>query len=350
MNAAKASIGSHMLTMLMGTWLVVGIFIDGYAHNHGMTESFFSPWHGILYSGFMASAAWILGLVYVNKRRNASTWRQAIPVGYGLGLIGVFVFLTGGICDMIWHLIFGIEQNLTALLSPSHLLLMLGTLLIISSPFRAGWEDSPHKPAWRPFFPTLLSASLSVVTASFFLMYMWMFRYNLAAPDVIDWYKSRTDPFFGIRVIEDLEIRGLTYILMNTLLFMYPVFLLLKRWQLPFGSITFLFTCISVLMGVLDGFQQYQSILISLAAGLAADSIHVIFRHREGVMGGYRVLALVVPVVLWGGYFLSMALSVGIGWDPELWAGSMVQASLLSLAISILAISPTRGGNEHHSV
>lgn len=343
MDKAKVKTSVHMLTMLMGTWLVVGIFVDGYAHNHRVPETFFTPWHAILYSGFLASALWIVGLIYVNKRRNGGSWHQAIPTGYGLGLIGVAVFLFGGIADMTWHLIFGIEQDLDALLSPSHLVLMLGTLLIISSPFRYGWAFSPDQPGWRHFFPILLSAALTVGVVSFFLMYVWMFRYNLAAPTVIDWYKSRTDPFFGIRVIEDLEIRGLSYILLNTLLFMSPVFLLLKRWLVPFGSFTFLFTFISVLMGVLDGFQQYLAILVPLIGGLAADLIYVKLRLGGNTTGGYRILAIAVPVALWGSYFLSMALAGGIGWSPELWVGSIVQASLLSLALSILAISPTRG-------
>ncbi len=343
MNTLKVNTSVHMLTMLMGTWLVVGIFVDGYAHNHRVPESFFTPWHAILYSGFVASALWIVGLIYANKRRHRGTWRQAIPTGYGLGLIGVAIFLFGGIADMSWHLIFGIEQALDALLSPSHLLLMLGTLLIISSPFRYGWALSPDQPGWRHFFPILLSTALTVGVVSFFLMYLWTFRYNLPAPDVIEWYRSRTDPFFGIRVIEDLEIRGLSYILLNTLLFMSPVFLLLKRWQVPFGSFTFLFTFISVLMGVLDGFQQILAIPVSLMGGMAADLIYVKWRLGGSSTRGYRFLAIAVPVALWGSYFLSMALSGGIGWSPELWVGSIVQASLLSLALSILAISPARG-------
>jgi hypothetical protein len=65
-RTAVSSVSSlkHLITMLMGTWLIVGVFIDGFAHNHGEVESFFTPWHAILYSGYVACAVWIFILSY----------------------------------------------------------------------------------------------------------------------------------------------------------------------------------------------------------------------------------------------------------------------------------------------
>jgi len=50
-------------------------------------------------------------------------WSRALPAGYGLSLLGVLIFAAGGIGDMIWHVLFGIEADVEALLSPTHLLL-----------------------------------------------------------------------------------------------------------------------------------------------------------------------------------------------------------------------------------
>jgi hypothetical protein len=44
--------------MVFGLWTILGLFLDGWAHSHGKPESFFSPWHGVLYSGFFAAAVW----------------------------------------------------------------------------------------------------------------------------------------------------------------------------------------------------------------------------------------------------------------------------------------------------
>ncbi|WP_164744347.1 hypothetical protein [Paenibacillus xylaniclasticus] len=49
---------------------------------------------------------------------------------------------------MSWHTAFGIETDTAALLSPPHLTLLIGGVLIPSSPFRAVWNDSPESPSW----------------------------------------------------------------------------------------------------------------------------------------------------------------------------------------------------------
>jgi hypothetical protein len=47
-----------MLTMLFGTWLLIGLFVDGWAHtNLESLETFFTPLHVDFYSGFEATAA-----------------------------------------------------------------------------------------------------------------------------------------------------------------------------------------------------------------------------------------------------------------------------------------------------
>ncbi|MGO4184084.1 hypothetical protein AB4Z17_23170 [Paenibacillus sp. TAF43_2] len=343
MQPYAISTKSHFVTMLLGTWLVLGIFIDGYAHNHDVVETFFTPWHAILYSGFLACAAWILGMIVYVKKRMGCSWKQAIPSGYELGLLGVIIFLAGGLADMAWHIIFGIEVNLEALLSPSHLALMLGAILILSSPLRAGWRElSGDQIGWRSFFPYLLSLALSAGTVSFFLMYVWMFRYNLPAPKVVAWYMNNSSTLFAHRMADDAEVRGLTFILLNTIVFMFPILFMLKRWQPPFGAITFVFLLISALMGVVDGFTQIHSLIISFVAGLSGDLLLHLRRSDLNRRRSSRLIATITPIVLWGSYFGWMAATSGIGWEPELWVGSIVQASLLSLGLSLLAQSPER--------
>jgi hypothetical protein len=330
----------HYVTIGFGAWLIAGVFIDGFAHNHGVVETFFTPWHAILYSGFLASAVWMTWLLYRSKQNAGGTWVQAAPNGYGLGLIGVVVFLLGGLGDMGWHIIFGIEQNVAALLSPTHLVLLIGALLILSSPFRAAWNNPAiTAPDWREFGPPFLSIVITTGAVSFFLMYAWMFRYNLPAAPVIDWYWQH---YFDNNIAQNNEMRGLTYLLLNTLVFMYPVFLLMKRWTLPFGAIAMLFALLTTLMSVLDGFRYYPSIIIAFAAGLIGDILYRWLRPYEGRVWAYRMIAIVVPAALWSFYYLWMQATVGIGWSTELWSGSIVETALLSLGLNLLAISKSK--------
>ena len=40
----------------LSAWLVGGFFLDGWAHTHGkVDQSFFTPWHAVLYSGHVVN-------------------------------------------------------------------------------------------------------------------------------------------------------------------------------------------------------------------------------------------------------------------------------------------------------
>ncbi|QHT62736.1 hypothetical protein GXP70_23975 [Paenibacillus lycopersici] len=342
--SVRVATSKDYMTILFGIWLIGGIFIDGFAHNHGVVETFFTPWHAILYSGYLASAAWMGWLLFQSKKATGLSWTKAAPVGYGLGLIGVVIFLIGGLGDMYWHTVFGIEKDIAALLSPTHLILLLGGLLILSSPFRAGWyNEKLAKPDWRAFTPAFLSLVVTTGAVSFFLMYAWIFRYNLPAKSTMLWYDYQ---FGGGGLLDEMnKTRGLVFILIDTLVYMFPVFLLMKRWTLPAGTMTALFTLVSVMMNVLDGFQNYPSIFVALGAGLVGDILYRALRAGEGRVMAERVIAAAVPIALWSFYFAWMAISDGIGWEQEFWAGSIVEATLLSMGLHLLASQkqPARG-------
>src|SRR5919201_3279095 len=60
--------GFDWVVAILSCWLVGGVFVDGWAHNHmASLETFFTPWHAVLYSGFAAVAtplafAWLRGV------------------------------------------------------------------------------------------------------------------------------------------------------------------------------------------------------------------------------------------------------------------------------------------------
>ena len=64
------------------TWLMIGISLDGWAHNHiPALETFFTPWHGVLYSGYLAVAAFLLAVFACNQRRG-TPWQRAMVCHY----------------------------------------------------------------------------------------------------------------------------------------------------------------------------------------------------------------------------------------------------------------------------
>ncbi|NJK43549.1 MAG: hypothetical protein HC933_04120 [Pleurocapsa sp. SU_196_0] len=92
MERPVTSWGQNLVTVMLGLWLIGGVFVDGYAHNNlrSTIESFFTPWHAALYSGYTATSLWIVWLITAQVRRGARGL-TAVPRGYGLGLAGVLI-------------------------------------------------------------------------------------------------------------------------------------------------------------------------------------------------------------------------------------------------------------------
>src|SRR5580704_15516383 len=123
---------------VLAVLLIGGLDLDIWAHSHGrVDQSFFTPWHAVLY-GAMALNGIVLGVVAaLNVLRKGYPWRRALPVGYGLSLVGVIAFAIGGGLDLAWHTLFGIEEDIEALLSPTHLILATSAALILTGPLRS---------------------------------------------------------------------------------------------------------------------------------------------------------------------------------------------------------------------
>ena len=81
---------TDLVTAILSLWLITGLYVDGWAHlNRPSEETFFTPWHGILYSGFFAVEVWMAWTVFRIHKQGGRSWRESVPVGYGLGLIGI---------------------------------------------------------------------------------------------------------------------------------------------------------------------------------------------------------------------------------------------------------------------
>lgn len=170
------------LVAILSAVMIGGVYLDGWAHNHGQTDnSFFTIWHALLYSGFLFLATGLL-MALVRNRRAGYSWRTAMPVGYNLSLLGVAIFAAGGFFDMVWHTLLGVEVNVEALLSPSHLILETGALLMISGPLRSAWLLMPAGAlGLSKLFPALLSLMLILSMFSFFTQYAHPFTNIWAA-------------------------------------------------------------------------------------------------------------------------------------------------------------------------
>lgn len=312
-----------LLTVMFSAWLIGGIFVDGWAHNNNKPETFFTPWHGLFYSGFLATALWMLS----RYRRHG-----AIPVGYGWGFAGLALFAAGGVGDMVWHMAFGVEVDLEALLSPSHLVLFLSGILVVSSPLRAAWSD----PGSRTLaLPALLSTTIVTATVAFFFMHFSPFLTGAMTSGPYRFAES-VDPRVGGWLAEEVQLEGFAAILMTTVILIAPTLLLLRRWRLPKGSLTLLFTVVVTLDLALLGFEWLETVLAGVVAGFVADLLAQTLQPTRSPATVLRVVGFVVPVALWLTYFAVLAAFYSVGWSAELWSGITVMSGLTGLGLATL--------------
>lgn len=170
--APQASPRFDALMALLGLWFVVGMFVDAWAHHHTLPETFWTPWHGLLYSGFLALAIALL-VALQRGRRAGRPWREALPRGYLPSLAGAAVFALGGVGDAVWHTVFGIEADVDAVFSPSHLTLAIGAMLLLAGPLRAAWRRSGslRESGWGRAWPAVLSLGYALLLIHFFIQF-----------------------------------------------------------------------------------------------------------------------------------------------------------------------------------
>ena len=327
----RARWGDDLAAALLGTWVVAGLFLDGWAHlNQPGLETFFSPWHAVFYSGFLVSTIVFARLV-ARFQRGGRLDPTRVPAGYGLGLAGVAMFFVGGFADGVWHTLFGVEVGVAALLSPSHLLLLSGGLLMVTSPVRSAWS-SPRLPAHAPaaaLLPALWATALTCAVVLFFFQYLS--AYVTRAPST-----PEAEGTAGLLT----TIVGVASVLVTNLILVAPVLLLARRWRLPFGTVALLAGAGAVGLTSLREFVLGALVPAMVAGGLATDLLVAGLRPGPDRRRAFRAVAVLAPLLLWGAWMAVYALAYGIAWPPELWAGVLGMACLGGLGLSVLVLPP----------
>ena len=310
------------VTVLAGVWVVVGVFIDGWAHfNRPNLETFFTPWHAVLYSGAAALFGWLLLPAASVAHRNRM-WALAAAA----------IFAVGGVGDLLWHEAFGVEVGVSALISPTHLLLLLGGLLGLTAPLRESRDQRVD--GFRASLPVLGALTLAAALGAFFLLYVSPFADD--APSMALTAIPEGAP--GHEEAEAPAVAGLAAYLVGTAVVVIPVLALRVRGWLHFGAVTVLVTAVATLSAGVTQFDQPAAPVAAFAAGLLVDTVVVgIRRFPETVQ--LAVTGAVLPLFLWSGQLAALALTDGVRWPPELVLGVVVLSAMFGAALGLLAAS-----------
>ncbi|MFB6179320.1 MAG: hypothetical protein ABEI77_06305 [Halorientalis sp.] len=319
--------------VVLSAWFMSGVLLDGRSHVHGGPETFFTPQHAIFYTAFLGIAG-LLGVTIYRRRVAGAAWSNAVPDGYRVSLVGVGLFFVGGIGDLFWHELFGIETSVEALLSPTHLTLFLGGLLFLTGPVRAAWrQPDANTDRWQTL-AALVGWGLVLAGFAFLTLYAHPF---------VRAFGTRVPPAAGGHVhggaqgffMEQLGIAG---ILLQTGALLVGIGLFVRRWprSLPTGWITLLFAITvgaTVALGGPPGF-----VLVALGAGVVADGLYRRLDLRR--TRDFRLFGAAVPVVLWSLYFGALGLTVGLGWAIHAWGGAILLGGFVGVVVTYLLDPP----------
>jgi hypothetical protein len=379
-GAPKAAMGTRpvttwredLITMALSAWPILALMFDGRNHNNEVgQESFFSLAHVILYGGMTLTALWV-GVVVTRYQLAAGTdWRKllpdlkAIPVGYGVAIIGFIILGIGGPADFIWHAVYGFEVGVDAIYSPPHLALFLGGLLLSSTGIRAMWAKRDIAPGLGRFLPVILSAGLFIAMAHFVTMYLSPFMHNVAPTS--DFANDVAQNFNDVKEDQSISLNdGLSGygddlysyeyfslgqsaagMVISTLILLGTSLLMMRRWRVPFGAFTATFTMFSLYFNVITSYDDVVVIMIPLVlCGLTLDLLQQRLARGPGerlTLGGIRSTGPIAAFMLWGSYYLLVAIRDGIGWTEAVTAGVIVVGTLAGFGAAFLVAPPEYG-------
>lgn len=319
---------------LISCAIVFGLYIDGWAHNHGFVDdSFFTPWHALLYGAVGLSGLVLIAHHFRNVNRGFR-WSKALPAGYTLSLIGFFAFGAGGVVDMLWHESFGFEEGIEALISPSHLFLALTGLLIMTGPIRALWQRESDG-SWASLAPAILCF---ICTTSVFTFFN---AFAAIAGDMIILTGQRPEP----HSLQD--VAGIVAFVIQSNILLGAVLFMTRRWRLPFGAITLLFILNSLLMTWYRVGESGEFIFAFSAAlvGLLGD--YLLSGSMPIETGRLRLAAFLLPFAHSLGAMVTLHIlgnsvwnTGGLWWLIHMWLGVPVLAGAFGYGLSMIMRQP----------
>lgn len=341
-HAAPRSLVLDYAIGICGVWISGGFFLDAWAHGHVPVESFFTPYHAVFYSGIVVLAL-VIAASCARYRSMGYSWSNAFPRAYRLASLGVPIFILGGLGDMVWHRVFGIEEGVDALLSPTHQILGLGIFFLSSGPIRSVLADRAWSNTLGRQLPLALGLGTWLILAHFGTAYAFdpaAGRTNAPPPIVpfnpdyltalgIGYYKVAT----GVLVV----------IFQSTLIAGFALWLVSRMHPCP-GMITIL-----LLLGNIPAAAAFtnQTPLLSvtlaqsLLTGILADTLVVLFdpHPAQGRMRAFRWFSIVVPMTYIGIYLAGTWIGDRIWWDWNVALGSWIWSGVCGFALSLLIIA-----------
>ena len=138
------------------------------------------------------------------------------------------------------------------------------------------------------------------------------------------------------------QMGGIVSLMLIGGLLLGPVFVALRRWRLPVGTLMLVWGVNCLAMAIVDWGLPYHAALtgVMIVAVIICDWL----LHRAQTLlpslQGIRVFAFVAPALLFGAYFFALLLTEGSRWSIHLIGGAIVLPGIAGWLLSYVAWPP----------
>lgn len=306
-----------MIYCALCLWILSGALCDTYAHIHQAVDSFFTPWHAVYYTGFLALVSFTGVVLFGNRyllarKKQNNKFSLQLPIGYEFVLLAFSMFALFGVGDAIWHSFFGFETNLDALMSPTHLGLFISSLVLFYAPIKALKSRNfvDKKLTWQQALPAILSLMAMLTFFKLYTGYGDLYENAQYLTTTVNGNDLLSVPF---------QVSITTVVLI----------LLARDWKLPFGSYAILFaipTCLA--LATRDyGVPLATNISLSITLLLIGIVLDVV------ITSNIAITIIAASSLQYGVFFAICFITMGshnIAWTIHIWAGLVVAAGLTS--------------------
>jgi len=134
------------------------------------------------------------------------------------------------------------------------------------------------------------------------------------------------------------------YRIVTNLAMLLPLLILARRWQVPFGTATVLYTVFGVQAEAVRALNTPMVFVTVVLCGIGVDLLVRWLRPGPADQRRFWAFGALAPVVTWAVYFAVTFISVGrVPSVVEYWTGMPIIAGLLGLAFAALLL-PGAGG------
>lgn len=189
-------ISTIRLPLLSYTIALIGVAISVWGASWDITshllripETFFTPSHGMLYSGVGISAiSAAMNLVFLARKKQLR--KKSFVLGSKLIIVGAALQLIAGPTDFFWHEMFGLD----GLLSPTHMTIALGILIVSIGSLISFVRIQSNLVTKNNFIKLILPISFGI----FWFNIMWLIFFFVLPISEGETLNFDPDPYFAI--------------------------------------------------------------------------------------------------------------------------------------------------------